>query len=428
MVLMGLIPGLEAAVMETVTSPVEVPVDLSLERIRRAVAVLGLPGMFYPRRPAMAAGPVFEVEALLRRSPGLFALADFAEVCRRAGMREAAMFLEDSAAWERVDRLAGSTLHCLDGSGFDGLSFVVASDGSFPAALRGRVPVLWCREHPDSARELALLDRSIPVSVVGSRSPGTVSARFAAGLSGALARAGCALVSGGAPGIDRISAAAYVRAGGGDLTEFWPCGLLLPWSEVFVRADDWFGPKAERKRRIRALSAAAPHEPFSAGRAMERNGFIYATGAATVVIQARLRGGGTWHGAVSALRRGERVMVFMGEERCEEREVKEDGSRGSENVEDSWREAETRLRKSEAVEDEEERLMETEMGARENCQWRAAQALCALGAVPVRSVSDVLAHLNDFESTFRRSRNASLFDDAGSEAPPKTNKKRPKVA
>jgi hypothetical protein len=68
MVLMGLIPGLEAAVMETVTSPVEVPVDLSLERIRRAVAVLGLPGMFYPRRPAMAAGPVRRAAAAAIRS------------------------------------------------------------------------------------------------------------------------------------------------------------------------------------------------------------------------------------------------------------------------------------------------------------------------------------------------------------------------
>jgi hypothetical protein len=195
---------------------------------------------------------------------------------------------------------------------------------------------------------------------------------------------------------------------------------------------------------------------------MERNGFIYGAGLVTVVVEARLREGGTWHGAVSALRRGERVMVLMAEpgggleeDRLRRSEVGEDKWKGSENVEDSWREDEARLRKSEDVEDkwgegetrwmeredvedrwrkredsedEEVRLRETEMGARENCHWRAAQALCALGAVPVRSVGDVLAHLDDFESMFRRSRHASLFDDAGSEAPPKTNKKRPKVA
>lgn len=381
--------AVRAAGAAAVGVPVEVRDDASLERIRRGVAILGLAGVFYPRRPAMAAGPVFEVEALLRRFPGLWDPTDFAETCRRAGMREAAMFLEDASAWERVDYLAVSLYGRAGGTGF-----LAAGDVTFPVALRGRVPVLWCRQHPDYDNGPALSGRSIPVSVVGSRSPGTAAVQFVFALGATLAQKGCALVSGGAPGVDRIAAAAYLRSGGSDLTEFWPCGLLQPWSAVMDSNDVWAEPEFEGRRRIRTLAAAAPHEPFSAARAMERNGFIYAAGAVTVVVEARLREGGTWHGAVSALRRGERVMVFMREEGSGDGEEKsEDKLRGGEGVEDMWNET------------------EMESSDRENVARRAARALCALGAIPIRSVDDVLAYLDNPESKFRRPGNASLFDD-----------------
>ena len=380
-------PHVAAEVTSADTAAVFVPDDQSLERIRRAVAILGLAGMFYPRRPAMAAGPVFEVEALLRRLPGLHGAVAFAETCRRAGMREAAMFLEDSSAWARVDRLAASSLDCVES-----LGFLAAGDGSFPAALRDRVPVLWCREHLRSASEFVFSDPSIPVSVVGSRSPSPAAARFSSALGVTLARSGFALVSGGAPGIDRIAAAAYLRAEGSDLTEFWPCGLLRPWSAVMDASDVWAEPEFEGGRRIRALSAAAPDEPFSAARAMERNGFIYAAGLVTVVVEARLREGGTWHGAVSALRRGERVMVYLGE--GEEGEAEWSRGEDVEDVEDGWGEDEAKWRRSAADEDG---LMETETisSDRENGVQRAARALCALGAIPVHSERDVVAFLTE---------------------------------
>jgi predicted Rossmann fold nucleotide-binding protein DprA/Smf involved in DNA uptake len=51
------------------------------------------------------------------------------------------------------------------------------------------------------------------------------------------------------------------------------------------------------------LAVAAPREGFSTGLAMERNALIYAGVELTVVVHARYRAGGSWHGAADALRR-----------------------------------------------------------------------------------------------------------------------------
>ena len=62
--------------------------------------------------------------------------------------------------------------------------------------------------------------------------------------------------------------------------------------------------------RVLQLSVCAPFEAFSRAVAMERNVLVYAFGEATVVVHARLREGGTWHGAVHALKRKLRVIVY----------------------------------------------------------------------------------------------------------------------
>ena len=57
-------------------------------------------------------------------------------------------------------------------------------------------------------------------------------------------------------------------------------------------------------------SVCEPYEEFSRGTAMERNALIYASSESSVVIHARLREGGTWHGAIDAHRRKlTRLMV-----------------------------------------------------------------------------------------------------------------------
>ena len=52
------------------------------------------------------------------------------------------------------------------------------------------------------------------------------------------------------------------------------------------------------------ISVCAPDEDFSRGTAMERNGFLYALSEAAIIVHARFKTGGTWHGAIEAQRRG----------------------------------------------------------------------------------------------------------------------------
>ena len=60
------------------------------------------------------------------------------------------------------------------------------------------------------------------------------------------------------------------------------------------------------------ISVCSPNEPFSTARAMERNQLIYAFGDLTVVHSARFKTGGSWHGAIKALRKHLPVAVLCG--------------------------------------------------------------------------------------------------------------------
>jgi hypothetical protein len=65
---------------------------------------------------------------------------------------------------------------------------------------------------------------------------------------------------------------------------------------------------------IVATSLCSPCDAFSSSAAMERNRLIYAASEATLVVRARHRIGGSWHGAVTALR--DRLCpVFVQEDR-----------------------------------------------------------------------------------------------------------------
>jgi len=123
------------------------------------------------------------------------------------------------------------------------------------------------------------------LGVVGSRSVKGPVARFAAQVGAEAARLRYAVVSGGAVGCDTFGVAGALRAGG-EAVRILPCGFA---TVAQGEACD--------------ISACAPHDLFSTGGAMERNALIYGAASATVVVHARFREGGTWHGATDALRR-----------------------------------------------------------------------------------------------------------------------------
>jgi len=142
---------------------------------------------------------------------------------------------------------------------------------SFPSP-----PAVWFRGAPPTGPL---------VGVVGSRVVPRAIGRFAEAVGSEAVRLGFGVVSGGAAGCDTYGVAGALRENGETL-QILPCGLGM------ARASSGCD-----------ISACAPNDSFSTGGAMERNALIYASARASVVVDARFREGGAWHGATDALRR-----------------------------------------------------------------------------------------------------------------------------
>lgn len=148
------------------------------------------------------------------------------------------------------------------------------------------------------------------LGIVGSRSLSLRDGSFTFELGSAAARLGFAVVSGGAPGADSwairgaLRAAAGLDAPSGDCraVEIWPCGLMS--GKLFAESGD-----------VTYLSVAPPDAPFSTALAMERNALIYAMSEAAVVVRARFKEGGTWHGALDA-NRHKLTKLIVQEDTC----------------------------------------------------------------------------------------------------------------
>lgn len=229
----------------------------------------------------LAGGP--PVGSLPRRWPALLSLlrrrdarlGEAASILRQAGLWAEALVLETPGrvAWAEAEFSRGRVL--------------TAASPCYPARWlskgAGGPAALSCR---------GAMPCGPFIGVVGSRRLSPEDRRFAGAVAEAAAVAGYALVSGGAIGADR-AAARSAASFGGEIVEIFPSGLR----------------SASRLGGACALSLCAWEEPFSARRAMERNALIYSLAEATVVVRARLREGGTWHGAVGALRRRARLFV-----------------------------------------------------------------------------------------------------------------------
>ncbi len=171
-------------------------------------------------------------------------------------------------------------------------------------------PVRWIESLGSAAPPVVWVENDVgplaapTVSVVGVRDAEPEVLERAERLGEMVAFSGRALCSGGAPGVDLAAERAALRFGG-TVVEVLPCGL--EWSE------GRFGMGAWPSGRLLRVSPWHPHQPFGGDLAMRRNALIYALGDRAVVVRARFREGGTWNGAVAALRRkSSRILVFDG--------------------------------------------------------------------------------------------------------------------
>jgi len=193
--------------------------------------------------------------------------------------------LTEAGCWEEAAALgAGDAL---------AWGLAVAESGGAFCAASPCYPAGWLRALGSGAPPCAWVRGRLPaapaVGVVGSRCLERADQLFAARAGEILVGLGRTLVSGGAPGADSVVASAALGAGGGArVVVLAPTGLDV--------APDVGGACV--------VSVCPPSAAFSTGRAMERNALIYAYGRRALVVRARLRRGGTWHGACDALRRG----------------------------------------------------------------------------------------------------------------------------
>ena len=190
--------------------------------------------------------------------------------------------LEESAALASSDALAWGLSVAESGRAFCALGPGYPA-GWLEALGSAAPPCCWVRGRPPSAPA---------VGVVGSRLLSGEDREYAASAGALLIRQGRTLVSGGACGADSVVASAALGAGGGPRVV-----VIVPYGLDSAAA-------AKEVEGACVMSVCPPSASFNTGRAMERNALIYAYGRRAVVVRARLRLGGTWHGACDALRRG----------------------------------------------------------------------------------------------------------------------------
>ena len=180
---------------------------------------------------------------------------------------------ERAEAVEAAERILADCHRC-------GAVVILESDDGYPAPLRDLAdapPALF-------AMGSVLACVRPMVSIVGTRAATAYGERVTRALAGALARAGVAVVSGMARGIDSVAHLATLAAG-------------VPTIAVLGTGIDVPYPVAHRAlhRRIvaggLALSERPPGTTAHAGAFPRRNRLIAALGSATIVVEAGARSG-----------------------------------------------------------------------------------------------------------------------------------------
>src|SRR5438105_1453837 len=165
-------------------------------------------------------------------------------------------------------------------------------DNSYPKRLRD----ILKQQAPTvifGAGELQLLSKP-GVAIVGSRNIDEAGAAFAREVGKRTVESGLSVISGGARGTDRISMDAALSAEGKAV------GVLADSLEATIRKADV--REFLHDGRLVLLTPYAPTAGFSVGGAMGRNKVIYGLSEFAVVVSSEVNSGGTWAGAVEALK------------------------------------------------------------------------------------------------------------------------------
>ena len=190
----------------------------------------------------------------------------------------------------------------LEGLFSKGMWVMTRMDETYPAHLRSTLkhlaPVLVF-----GAGSQSLLQRP-GLAVVGSRNIDEAGAAFARQVGRRAAEAKMPVVSGGARGTDRLAMEGALDGAGITF------GVLADSLERTIRQPDL--RQLLLDDRLVLVTPYAPTAGFSVGAAMGRNKIIYGLSKYAVVVSSEVETGGTWAGAVEALK-GSWCPVFVRE-------------------------------------------------------------------------------------------------------------------
>lgn len=183
-----------------------------------------------------------------------------------------------------------------------GIWITTRADAEYPARYKQKLtrsapPVVF------GVGPQALLDAG-GLAVVGSRDPDPMSVDFTRRIGRWAADAHVQIVSGAARGVDELSMLSCTANGGTAL------GVV---AESLLRQSTRREFRTEiLANRLTLISSYDPEAPFTASNAMGRNRWIYALADRGLVIACNQGRGGTWTGAVEALKHGVTVFVKTG--------------------------------------------------------------------------------------------------------------------
>lgn len=184
-----------------------------------------------------------------------------------------------------------------------GLWVLSRSDERYPARLRGKrgrppaPPVLY------GAGDVGLLSDG-GLAMVGSRDAGEEALDFVREVARTCAEQDIQVVSGGARGVDNEAMTAALASGG--------CAVGVLANDLSRTATRGNYRGAIQDGRLTLVSPYDPGSGFNVGHAMRRNRYIYGLADYGLVASTSFGSGGTWQGAVEAIKIGDPVFVWVG--------------------------------------------------------------------------------------------------------------------
>lgn len=134
------------------------------------------------------------------------------------------------------------------------------------------------------------------LAVVGSRDASEADLDLARKAGAMAAQNGFTLLSGAARGIDKAAMLGALEAGG------YAIGITAGALLRTARTTDFFGHV--EAGNLFLMSRNTPEAGFTVGNAMARNKLIYLLARRTLIVCSAHGRGGTWEGAVEALKKG----------------------------------------------------------------------------------------------------------------------------